>query len=578
MVHFFQFLKYESSDAVASWKLGVIALLVFGGCKGNIQKPETNPTWPERPNIVWLVAEDMGPFIPPFGDSTIATPNLSRLASDGVRYTRVYSPSGVCAPSRAAIATGMYPTAIGAQHMRTGPWWRGRPAPEVIESAAQYMPKGIVPYEALPPKQVKMHSEYLREQGYYTTNNPKEDYQFVKPVTAWDESSDEAHWRNENREPGQPFFSVFNFNVTHESQIWAKAEDSLLVADTLAVPVPPYLPDTRVVRDDLRRMYSNIIEMDAQVGALLDQLESDGLLEETIIFWYTDHGGPMPRQKRAIYDSGLQVPMIVRFPNGWRAGQSDDQMISFIDFLPTLLSITGQKPPEYLHGRAFLGAYAGEERDYIHAASDRFDSHYDTKRAVRDHRFKYIKNFQPDKGYYLPLAYREQMPTMKEMLRLRIAGKLDSLEALWFRQQKPEEELFDTQNDPHELYNLAGDSAYADKLKELRAEYKRWAETVPDYGLMPEKSYLDLIWPESKQPISKMPAASWNDGRLELESETKGASIGYQIVDKGSQTGSAWQIYEKPFVVEKGKQVIAVAHRIGYLPSDTVSFGKQIQD
>lgn len=551
-------------------------MIMFMGCQSELPgDSEILEPWPERPNIIWLVAEDLGPYIPAFGDSTVSTPNLSWLADEGVRYTRVFSPSGVCAPSRAAIATGMYPTAIGAQHMRTGPWWHGRPTEKVIKAAAQYMPDGIGPYEALPPPTVKMHSQYLRELGYYTTNNSKEDYQFIKPFTAWDESSTKAHWRDEHRKPGQPFFSVFNFEITHESQIWSKADDSLLVPDTLDVPVPPYLPDTKVVRDDLRRMYSNIKEMDAQVGKLLEQLEVDGLLDNTIIFWYTDHGGPMPRQKRAIYDSGLQVPMIIRFPHAWQAGQTEDRLISFVDFLPTLLSITGQKPPDYLHGRAFLGPFSTEERDYVYAASDRFDTYYDTKRAVRDNRYKYIRNFQPKKGYYLPLSYREQMPTMREMLRLHDAGRLDPNEALWFREQKPKEELFDTQTDPHELHNLAGNSAYAGKLEELRREYDRWASAIPDYGLMPEKDYLDLVWPRGKQPETKVPVASWSGQTLHLKSDTKGANIGYQIVAGSSEADSRWRIYQEPFYVEEGKQVIALAHRIGYLPSDTVFISRQ---
>lgn len=564
------FTGHDGKKSGVSGLLLIISLAVLIGCNQRDPGVEKAASpWPDKPNILWLVAEDLSPVIPAFGDSTIATANLSRLAAEGVRYTHVFSPSGVCAPSRAALATGMYPTAIGAQHMRTGPWWLGRPTPEVLEAVSKYMPEGVEPYEAMPPPEVTMLSEYLRKLGYYTTNNQKEDYQFVKPATAWDDSSPQAHWRN--REPGQPFFSVFNFEVTHESRIWAKAEDPLLVPDTLDVPVPPYLPDTEVVRNDLRRMYSNIREMDAQVGQLLDELEADGLLEDTIIFWYTDHGGPMPRQKRAVYDSGLQVPMIIRFPDRWRAGQADDRLISFIDFLPTLLSIAGQQPPDYLHGRAFLGDYAAEEREYIHAAADRFDEFYDTIRAVRDRRYKYIRNFRPDKGYYLPLSYREQMPAMQEMLRLRDAGRLDSAETLWFRQQKPKEELFDTQSDPYELNNLAEDPAHADKLNELREEYERWAEEVPDFGLMPEQAYLDLIWPDREQPVTMPPKSSWEDGKLRLESATNGASIGYQVLEKDERPGHTWEVYEEPFTAVPDRHIVAVAHRIGYQPSDTVA-------
>ena len=184
-----------------------------------------------QPNILWIVAEDLSPIIPPFGDSTITTPNLSRLADEGIRYTHFFSPSGVCAPSRAAIATGMYHNSIGAHHMRTrGP--------------KNHLPEGVVPYEAMPPAGVKMHGEHMRMAGYYATNNAKEDYQFTKPVTAWDESSRKAHWKN--RKPGQPFFAIFNLGITHESQVWERAKDSLWVPEDLDVTLPPYLPNNEI--------------------------------------------------------------------------------------------------------------------------------------------------------------------------------------------------------------------------------------------------------------------------------------------------------------------------------------------
>jgi len=525
-----------------------------------------------RPNILWLVAEDMSPTIPPFGDSTIATPNLSRLAAEGIRYTHVFSPSGVCSPSRAAIATGMYPTAIGAMHMRTGPWYAGAASAETIASAAQYMPDGVVPYEAMPPAGVRMHSEYLRELGYYTSNNAKQDYQFVAPATAWDANGRDAHWRD--REPGQPFFSIFNFEVTHESRIWGKSDDPLLVPDSVDVPIPPYLPDVAQVRTDVRRMYSNIVEMDAQVGEILDQLEAEGLLDNTIIFWYTDHGGPLPRQKRALYDSGLRVPMIISFPDGRGAGTVDDRLISFIDFLPTLLSLAGEPAPDYVHGRAFLGAHEAPLREYIHAAADRFDEAYDTIRAVRDARYKYLRNFDPDQPYYLPLSYREQMATMQAMLQMRDAGTLDPDELLWFRETKPEEELFDTQSDPHELNNLADDQQFADVLERLRAEYERWQATVPDYGQISESDYIDMIWPEGDQPRTAMPTADSSGQQILLASATDGASIGYQVLDSSTAPGPTWRIHEGPVAVGSDERLIAVAHRIGYLPSDSLVVGR----
>jgi len=519
----------------------------------------SGPKLPQKPNILWLVAEDLSAIIPPFGDNTVATPNLTRLADEGIRYTQVYSSSGVCAPSRAAIATGMYQNRIGAQHMRT-------------TNIADFGVEGIVPYEAVPPAYVKMHSQYFREAGYYASNNAKEDYQFRKTVTAWDDSSRSAHWRN--RAEGQPFFSVFNFGITHESQVWAQAGNPLLVDENLEVPIPPYLPDSEIGRKDVRQVYSNIVAMDQQVGEILNQLEEDGLLDSTIIFWYSDHGGPLPRQKRLLYDSGIHLPLIIRFPDQYRAGEIDDQLISFVDFKSTILSLAGIEPPTYVDGRAFLGEYAASpSSDYVHAAADRFDSEYDTIRAVRDKRFKYLRNFNPEKPYYLPLTYREQMPVMQELLRMRDAGQLNETQAQWFRTSKEEEELFDTENDPYELNNLAGDTSYAEKLAELRNELDSWMSYIDDKGLMPEVDLINSMWPNSVQPTTLSPIASKaeNDGAITLRSKTEGASIGYQILNDGEELGATWQIYQEPLAINEGQRLLVIAHRIGFTPSATIS-------
>ena len=540
----------------------VILLLATSQCSNEetTQAEQSSKlTLSEKPNILWLVAEDLSAIIPPFGDNTVATPNLTRLADEGIRYTQVYSSSGVCAPSRTAIATGMYQNRIGAQHMRT-------------TNIADFGVEGIVPYEAVPPAYVKMHSQYFREAGYYASNNAKEDYQFRKTVTAWDDSSRSAHWRN--RAKGQPFFSVFNFGITHESQVWAQAGNPLLVDENLEVPIPPYLPDSEIGRKDVRQVYSNIVAMDQQVGEILNQLEEDGLLDSTIIFWYSDHGGPLPRQKRLLYDSGIHLPLIIRFPDQYRAGEVDDQLISFVDFKSTILSLAGIEPPTYVDGRAFLGEYAAStSRDYVHAAADRFDSEYDTIRAVRDKRFKYLRNFNPEKPYYLPLTYREQMPVMQELLRMRDAGQLNETQAQWFRTSKEEEELFDTENDPYELNNLAGDTSYAEKLAELRNELDSWMSYIDDKGLMPEVDLINSMWPNSVQPTTLSPIASKaeNDGAITLRSKTEGASIGYQILNDGEELGATWQIYQEPLAINEGQRLLVIAHRIGFTPSATIS-------
>ena len=531
------------------------------------------------PNILWLIAEDMSPYLAAYGDSTVSTPNIDRLVAEGVRYTNVYSPSGVCAPSRAAIATGMYPSSIGANHMRTG---------------SHTQVTGLPAYEAVPPAQVKMFNELLRQKGYYCSNNAKEDYQFTPPPTAWDANGLFAHWRN--RQTGQPFFSVFSFMTTHESGLfepygilknelrlhqagdtsfqlanhpYAKTGEGAtpihLSPDT-DFPIPPYLPDTEVVRRDLWKMYNNIAEMDRQVGAILAQLEADGLLEETIIFFFADHGGPLPRQKRLIYDAGLKVPMVVRFPGKTQAGTVDEQLISFIDFAPTVLELADVPTPAYLQGQSFLNE-SKPERNYIHAAADRFDGHTDAIRAVRDERFKYIRNYRPEQGYYLPIAFRERIGTMQELLRLRDAGDLDEAQAQWFRKTKAPEELYDCLNDPHELNNLAGQTEYQAKLVELRQEMDRWLANIGDQPNQPERELIANLWKNALQmPQTVRPEVSNDNGKASISCATEGASIGYRIV---GENNSDWRAYTAPLQLKNGDQLQILAHRIGYLPSDT---------
>jgi arylsulfatase A-like enzyme len=538
-----------------------------------------------KPNIVWLVAEDLGPYLPPFGDSTIQTPNLSRLADEGVRYSHVFSVSGVCSPSRAALATGTYPTRIGAHHMRT----------LFQQPAARAM--GLINYECVPPPDVRMVSGILRQNGYYCSNNKKEDYQFHPSEMAWDESSVYAHWRN--RPEGIPFFSVFNFGVTHESNLWnpwyrqydldtfppdrsvrehwkslgERLPKPLFVDEDLDVNVPPYLPDTEPVRRDIRRMYSNIVELDRHIGLLLGQLEEDGLLENTIIVFYTDHGGPLPRQKRLLYDSGLRVPMIIRFPGRENAGKIEKRLISFVDFAPSLLSMAGINPPAFMDGQAFYGRYRAEEpRQYIHAAADRFDESYDMIRAVRDNRFKYLHNFNPEKAYYLPLDYRENMASMQELLRLRDEAKLNEVQMQWFRNSKPEEELFDTERDPHELHNLAVDPAYAEKLMELRRECERWMKETSDLGFVPEEDLIERFWPGKVRPVTAAPDIIRETGKISIRCSTEGASIGYKL-SGDHLPGLGWKIYSSPVELPRGETMMVIAHRLGYAPSDTVFVG-----
>ena len=562
--------------------LALIAITIILGCEFKSDKKEPL-------NILWLVAEDLSPFyLNAYGDPRAATPNLDRLAREGVVYTNNFSVSGVCSPSRATLATGLYPNSFGAQNMRT------------LNQQPAAREAGIIDYQAVPPKEVKMVSEIMRENGYYTTNNSKEDYQFFKSELAWDESSVYAHWRN--RPDGNiPFFSIFNFGVCHESGMWntrenffdtgdefppdrsvkkwwEKYSDShvpLLVPEDLDVEVPPYLPQNEIGENAMKRMYTNVMRMDKGVGRILNQLEADGLLEKTIIVWYSDHGGPLPRQKRLLYDSGLKVPLIIRYPNKVRAGERDDRLTSFVDFPPTLLSMVGIQPPSYMQGQAFEGNFKAEiPRKFIHGHADRFDESVDMIRAVRNKRFKYLKNFNPEKPYYLPLEYRENMAVMQELLRMRDQGELDENQALWFRQTKEIEELFDTENDPHELNNIAKDPAYADVLAELRAECDRWMNEIDDKGFINEVDLIADFYPNKKPQLTDAPVIEINDGKVSVSCNTPGARIGYRYVsDKAPYLG--WKFYSEPIQAKADDTLEIITHRLGFKYGITSVYGGQ---
>ncbi len=421
------------------------------------------------PNILWISAEDLSPDLHCYGDDYSITPNLDRLAAQGVRFTRAYSSAPVCSPSRSSIITGMYASAIGTHHHRSN--------------------------VALPPG-VRCFTEYLRDAGYYCTNNAKTDYNFPVPPAAWDQCDRNAHWRNRKR-TDQPFFAVFNLAETHESRAMNLHGQHTHLTDELSAAerhdpargkLPPYYPDTPVVRANWARWYDCITVMDKRVSEPLEQLEKDGLAENTIVFFWGDHGRGLPRGKRWLYDSGLRVPLIIRWPGKIEAGSVRDDLVSLIDLGPTLLSIAGIVPPAHLHGRALLGEHARPAPKYIFATRDRMDETYDMMRAVRDERFLYIHNFQPEKPYAQPIAYMDQSPIMREWRRLDAAGELKGAPALFFAKTKPPEELYDTQADPHNINNLANSPEHREVLVSMRSALIEWMKQIDDKGMHPEAS------------------------------------------------------------------------------------------
>ena len=531
---------------------GIAAAMVLPGISfGGEEKAE-------RPNILWLSCEDISPDLGCYGDEYSVSPNIDLLAAQGVRYDNVYSHAGVCAPTRSGIITGMYPTTIGTHHMRCN---------------------------GVPPANVKCFPEYLRAAGYYCTNNSKTDYQFDPPPSAWDECSNKAHWRN--RGQGQPFLAVFNYTISHESQIRNRSKAMLdRIAnlgdkkhDPAKAKLPPYYPDTPICRQDWAQYYDVITLMDSQVGAALKELEDAGLADDTIVWFWGDHGRGLPRAKRWIYDSGLRVPLIIRVPEKWRKlalpgnadalkpGSANDDLVAFIDFAPTMLSLAGVKIPDHIQGQAFLGPQKAKPRDYVYAARDRMDEAYDLIRAVRDKRYKYIRNYMWHITRGQDIEYMNEMPTMQEMRRLNAEGKLKGPQLQYFEPTKPVEELYDCKNDPHEVNNLAGDKKYQKILERMRKVHEQWVIDTGDIGLIPESEFDEIKRPNDEYEKTAKPVFfSAGQTQIGIASPTPGASIVYRI-------GQApWKLYTEPLSLSPAQTLRAKACRIGFKDSPEATF------
>ncbi len=529
---------------------------------------------PRPPNVLLVVFEDMSARVGVYGDPVARTPYLDSFAQQSVLYENAFTAAGVCAPSRAALITGRYQQSFGAQHMRT------------VSGVA--LPNGrTIPYDAVPPPEVKAFPELLRAAGYYTTNNGKTDYQFGGhsggPFTIWDETAAEHPWRG--RASGQPFFAMVNINETHESYLFrpevvepdavfpglmdrvtAFTGGNTPLTNPAQVRVPAYLPDTPLVRDDIARLYDNIHYAERRLAELLAELERDGLAEETIVIVTTDHGDGLPRAKRSLYDSGLHVPLMIRWPEGTEAGSRNAELVSFVDVAPTILSWAGVSRPDWMHGRVFAGDVNSPERGYIYAAMDRHDEVPDMIRAVRDERWKYMRNFQPDHPFFRPLAFRDNLVVMQELWRLHEAGGLTPAAAQYFTSNRPVEELYDTWIDPDEVNNLSDDPAYAAELSRMRAAYERFQLRVVDLSAMSEAEMLAGMWPNYEQPETESPIAEVVNGRVSLRSPTDGASIGYRV-DNGS-----WQLYTGRFAAPPGSLIEAKAVRYGFAESPVREF------
>jgi N-sulfoglucosamine sulfohydrolase len=465
------------------------------------------PAWtaqvPDKlPNILWIVSEDNSAyFVGCYGNSFAATPNIDRLAGEGFLYTHAYCPNAVSSPSRNAIITGAYAASNGNENMRS--------------SYAK-------------SEDVHTYPEYLHQAGYYCTNNSKTDYNTpgIIPEEIWDESSTKAHYRN--RPHGKPFFAIFNLMTSHESCIFTQTPAKELRHDPAKVTLPPYHPDTPEMRHDWAQYYDKTEDMDAEVGALLKELEENGEADNTIVMYYGDNGGILARSKYFVYETGTQIPFIIRIPEKYKylfpakkPGTKVTRLVNFVDLAPTLLSIAGIPIPEYMQGNAFLGKQKTKDPEYSYMSRQRMDERYDLVRAVRDKQYRYIRNYMPFRITIQHLDYLFIAPSAQSWENAVKEGKTNAVQSKFF-QTKAVEELYDTENDPWEVNNLAGDPAYTSVLKRMRKAETDWMIKVRDVGLIPETEYSNFAGEKSMRDYIRSAACPFDELMMASERATLG--------------------------------------------------------
>jgi uncharacterized sulfatase len=454
------------------------------------------------PNILWITAEDMSPVLGCYGDTDANTPNIDQLARESIKFTNAYASAPVCSPSRSCLIQGALPPTIGTQHMRSG----------------FPLPSSFTGFPAL-----------LRKDGYYTTNNVKTDYnsgnykQIIEK--SWNENSSTAHWRKREKKE-MPFFSVFNLMTSHQSRsmVWSHEKfqneiQSKLGKDQIHNPkkikLPPYYPDTPIVRKTVARFHDCVSAMDLEVGEILKQLEEDGLAENTIVFFFSDHGSGMPRHKRALLDSGMHVPLLVRIPQKWQhlapfqPGEKSKQLVSFVDFGPTVLNLTGTSTPSHMQGKPYLGTNTEKKRKYVYGHRDRVDEVRDFARSVRDEKYLYIRNYMPHLGYNQPTAWPDIGEIRHEFYKLAKSGKMSPAQLHFAGPRRPIEELYDCENDPLNLTNLTNSSKHQKILKRMRNEHLRYSLEIRDWGYIPEYEAWEMSKGSSGWKVGKSNKFAW---------------------------------------------------------------------
>jgi arylsulfatase A-like enzyme len=463
-----------------SLSFAVIALAIFTPISASAQA--TSVQGERRPNILWIIAEDLGPELGVYGTPEVRTPNLDALAARGMLFTQAFATSPVCSPSRSALNTGMYQTTIGAHNHRS------------------HRPQDPSPYPFPLPEGVELVSDWLRQTGYYAANirqfpegitfqgTGKTDWNFTPDSVPFDTD------RWEDLKGHQPFYAQVNFPETHRGRHWDEAHEHIAQpADPDDVVLPPYYPDHPTVRADWAQYLNTVMSLDSKVGMVLQLLESEGLADNTVLIFLGDHGRAMVRGKQWAYDSGLHVPLIVYWPTAMAApaqytpASESDQLISLIDVAATTLAIGGVPKPTLMQGRVFLGPDAEPPRLRVFGGRDRGDETVDRVRTVRTQRYRYVRNFMPERPFLQTNRYKEaSYPTIWVMRKLHAEGGLTPTQARLLASSRPEEELYDVIADPYEIDNLASSPSHQDVLEQLRGELDAWIVETNDQGRVPE--------------------------------------------------------------------------------------------
>ena len=429
----------------------------------------------DKPNIIWLTTEDNSAcWYRLYNPKGAPMRNIERLAKDGLVFNNAYSCGPVCSAARSTIISGCYVSRLGAQYHR------------------KQVPVAI-------PDGLKMFPWYLRQAGYYTSNNRKEDYNFLdsEKEGVWDESSNKATYRN--RKPGQPFFHVQNYGHTHESRLFKSVPEAQLKTNPSSVELFPYHPDTPLFRNKYAHYLDLQTAVDAEIGKLIDQLEADGLMDDTFIFHYGDHGGVLPGSKGYAHNDGLQVAMVVYVPKNWqhlvpaKRGSRIDGFVEFVDLSATVLNLAGFEIPEGIDGKPFLGKGVTLEelksRDTAFGYAERFDEKYDMVRFLRKGKYTYLRSYQPFNFDGLHNFYRYKQPAFRQWRDMYKAGKLNAAQSAFF-EPRPPECLYDLEKDPHEVNNLADDPAHMVVLRQMRGLLRQRLKSMPDVGFIPEPVFV----------------------------------------------------------------------------------------